>query len=187
MRLLILLVAALLAAFPALAQGAPPPDATVEDRLDYWFARLLTAADENEAAEIELQIQQLWLQSGSATVDLLMEWSIAALDAGNTGRALDLLDGAISILPEFAEAWHRRAIVHFSAGDLANAIADVEQTLILEPRHFGALAGLGQILAQARDYPRALQALNAALAINPKMAGTGDLAAQIDDRIHRDI
>lgn len=187
MRFLAIFLATLAAFVPAAAQPAPPPEATVEDRLDYWFARLLTAADEDEAAAIELQIQQLWLQSGSATVDLLMEWAIAALDAGDTNRALDLLDGAITILPDFPEAWHRRAIIHFSAGDYANAIADIEQALMLEPRHFGALAGLGQILASVRDYERALRALNAALAINPHMAGTVDLAAQLDTRLHRDI
>lgn len=191
MRLPALLLAALLAASPAAAQfggrAVVAPPGTTAEQIDFWFDQLANAADADAAARVELELQRLWLQSGSPTADLLMAWAMDAFDAEDNNHALDLLDGVIALVPDFPEAWHRRAIVRFTLGDYPGAIADIEQTLIREPRHFGALAGLGQIFVRVGDEARAIDALNAALAINPFMAGTRDLAEQLDQQRGRNI
>lgn len=191
MRLVAALLALLILAIPASAQfggrADVTPQGTTDEQLEYLFARLLAAADENEADNVGVQIQQLWLRSGSATTDLLMRWALIADDANQSILALDLLDGIIAIQPDFAEAWHRRAIIAYGTGDLSAAIADIERTLALEPRHFGALAGLGQIYHRIGEDELSLRALQAALAINPFMSGTRDLATEIENALGRNI
>jgi tetratricopeptide (TPR) repeat protein len=140
------------------------------ERLDALFASLATAENREAAKAAERAILTLWLESGSDTADLLMEWALKAMDEEDYPLALDFLDRIITLEPRYVEAWNKRATVHFLNDDYAKSLADLEQVLAIEPRHFGALAGLGTILRELGDEQLALDAYRQALALDPVMS-----------------
>jgi len=148
-----------LAARPA--KPAPPT-------LDELYDRLADAPDEKTAERVASDIEARWRRSDSPTIDALMGQAAGALEDGETALALDLLDAVVRLAPDYAEGWNRRAAALFQASEYGLAIADIERALALEPRHFGALAGLGLILRQLDDKKDALAAYDAVLAINPR-------------------
>jgi tetratricopeptide (TPR) repeat protein len=179
MRISLACLAALLvltAAPPGHAAGPPPgrdmtttgpaaPDGKKE--LDALFARLRRERNEKAAELIAQQIWQRWAESGSATIDLLMQWSGDAVKARKFNVALDFLDQVTTLAPGYAEGWNQRATVHFLMNDYARSMADIDKTLQLEPRHFGALAGMAQILENTGHKQKALEAYERVLAIYP--------------------
>ena len=108
-------------------------------------------------------------ESGSDTADLLLSWAVKAMEDKDYPEALDILDQVIVLKPDFAEGWNKRATVHYLADDYASSVADIRQTLALQPRHFGALSGLGMILQETGQKEQAIVVLRKALAINPQL------------------
>ncbi|MCX5516400.1 hypothetical protein C3941_16685 [Kaistia algarum] len=135
--------------------------------LDQLFVTLADRGDEAAGQAAEAEIQRRWLESGSDTVDLLMQWSAESLAAKDFGGALDFLDAVTVLKPDYAEGWNRRATIFYLQDDYGKAIADLEKVLALQPRHFGALAGLGLILRDIDRKAEALAVLEKALAIDP--------------------
>ncbi|MDJ0932453.1 tetratricopeptide repeat protein [Breoghania sp.] len=121
-----------------------------EPDLDALFSMLREEDGSQARAQTAHRIQMRWIRSGSATVDLLMARAAAALAAKKPELALDLLDAVVRFKPDYVAGWNRRAAAHFMAGHLGKALVDIERTLALEPRHWGALAGLAAI-QQATD------------------------------------
>jgi tetratricopeptide (TPR) repeat protein len=122
-----------------------------------------------EARAIEGQIWTLWQASGSDTIDVLLVRVDAFLREDASEPAIDLLNEVVSLSPEYAEGWNKRATAFFMRDDYKAALQDVERTLRLEPRHFGAWSGLGTILLAMGEDARALQAYQRALQINPHL------------------
>jgi tetratricopeptide (TPR) repeat protein len=147
---------------PTLADQTDP-------RLAGLFRALREAPDESAAAEVEASIWATWLQSGRASIDLLMTRGLAAQEAKDVVTAQALFDAVTELAPNFAEGWNRRASARREAGDLAGAVSDLERALALEPRHFGALLGLAAILEQEGQPRAALEAARRALALNPHL------------------
>jgi Flp pilus assembly protein TadD len=139
-----------------------------EQALASLFKRLAAAPDQEEARPVVLAITQIWSHSQSDTADLLMERATAAIVAHQYPLALSLLDKIITIEPTWAEAWNKRATVRYLGDDMEGSVADIEQVLKIEPRHFGALAGLGLILQKEGLNKSALAAFRKALAIFPQ-------------------
>src|SRR5215472_4397479 len=139
--------------------------------LDFLFGALKVAPDEASAKNIEDRIWALWLASGSDTCNLLMTRVKAAIDGEDYTLAIRLLDAIIEIRPKYVEAWNRRATVFFLKRDYGSALADLGQVLAREPRHFGALTGLGAIMQDIGDEKAALEAYRRALAIDPHLKG----------------
>lgn len=136
--------------------------------LDDLFDRLPTA-DEREAQTIEREIWIEWSKSGSPAMDLLLERGREAMAAGMPDVAVEHLTALIDHAPDFAEGWNARATAYFQTGDLGPSISDIGHVLTLNPRHFGALAGLGMIFEQLEQPDKALEVYRAALAINPHL------------------
>jgi tetratricopeptide (TPR) repeat protein len=181
---------------PAAAQTRPEPKkptaeaeksrkpATTED----LFARLAVAKDAAEANGIANLIERRWSRSGSDTADLLMSRAGEALKASDHALAVELLDRVLSLKPDWAEAWNRRATAFFLLDDSASSIADIRQVLAREPRHFGAWAGLGHIYLSGGDKQRALEAYQKALAIHPHLPKLRDAIDRLKPEIEgRDI
>ncbi len=165
----------------------PQGDADPADRLDDLFGELKVATDEESALRLERRIVTTMSSSGSETVDLLMSWATDSIVEEEYPLALDLLDAALILDPDFAEGWNRRATVHFRMGDLGLAIDDIQKTLTLEPRHFQAIAGLG-IIFRSLDRPeQALDAFHRALEIHPFLDGVADAIADLEKKQGRDI
>ncbi len=156
--------------------------------LDRLFDALKVAPDDESAKYIENRIWAIWFASGSDTANLLMTRVKAATEAKNTDLALKLLDAIIDIKPDFVEAWNRRATLYYSKKDFGRALEDIHEVLAREPRHFGALSGLGIILQEIGDEKRALAAFRRALAIHPHLERIPDLAKKLADKVDgRDI
>jgi tetratricopeptide (TPR) repeat protein len=156
---------------------ADPPKLKRSDRfrnLDFLFGALKVAPDEASAKNIEERIWALWLASGSDTCNLLMARVKAALDKEDYDLALRLLDAIIEIKPGYLEAYNRRATVFFLKRDYGSALADLRAVLSREPRHFGALSGLGAIMQDIGDDKDALEVYRSALAIDPHLRGVAE-------------
>jgi tetratricopeptide (TPR) repeat protein len=156
--------------------------------LDFLFGALKAAPDEASAKHVEARIWALWMQTPSDTAALLMARAKAAMDAQQLDVALKLLDAVIKMRPDYAEAWNRRATVYYLKNDYGHSLADIEQVLVREPRHFGALAGLGMIMQDIGDEKRALDAFRAALAVNPYLEKVPELVKTLSEKVEgRDI
>ncbi|MEQ8282502.1 MAG: tetratricopeptide repeat protein [Parvibaculum sp.] len=138
-----------------------------EEVLDMLFERLAAATSEAESRSFESAIREIWLDSGSPSIDLLMERGFDALREENYDRAYFYFDEVVTLAPDFAEGWDKRAAVHYIREDYAEALRDIEHVLRLEPRHYQAMAGLGIILEELGDKKGALEAYRRALALNP--------------------
>jgi tetratricopeptide (TPR) repeat protein len=138
-----------------------------DPRLDGLFARLQTTPDLAEARAVEQRIWLVWLEAEDAGLNRLMQQGILAMRDRRYAAALEVFDRMVEQAPKFAEGWNKRATVHFLMGNWQASVRDIQQTLALEPRHFGALFGLGMIY-DALDQPEAaLRSFEATLALNP--------------------
>ena len=137
--------------------------------LDHLLAVLKRTANQKEAAKISRQIQGLWSQSGSDTIDLLMQWAEDGINQQDYARALDFLDNVVALQPDYAEGWARRAAVHVQLNDLTLAMSDLHRSLSLEPRNYNALFLVGSILEMTGRNKLALHAYEDALQIYPQM------------------
>lgn len=147
--------------------------------LDALFAEL--ANPDNPAwARAESDIRREWSRSGSAALDLLLKRGEDALDAGDTQAAIEHLTALTDHGPGFAEGWNARATAYFAAGAYGPALADIAATLSLEPRHWGALAGLGTILEEMGQTDRALEAFRASFALHPHQQDVKDAITRLE-------
>ncbi len=164
--------------------GAAPVFAAQDDpRLDGLFARLQATDDRAEIQRLTGEIWSIWHQSGRPAVDALMLEGRRFMRLGPLHSALGNFSTAVKWAPDFAEAWHKRATVHFLMGNYPASIADIRRTLALEPRHFGALAGLGLIYLKLDQERAALKALEKALEINPHLSGTRQKVEELHDKL----
>jgi len=201
-RFLVALSAAILMATlsgaPALAQKGtwiePPkqlPHAGRGDRsrnLDFLFGALKAAPDDTIAKAIEERIWAQWVISRSDTANLLMTRVKTAIEAKDTDLAIKLLDSIVKIKPDYIEAWNRRATLHYMKKDYGRSIADIREVLKREPRHFGALSGLGLILQDIGDDKQALEVYRRALAVYPRLQRIPDMVKTLQEKVEgRDI
>ncbi|MDG4851488.1 MAG: hypothetical protein EOQ55_23295 [Mesorhizobium sp.] len=157
------------AASPPPAITPPPVASTRQGRLDQLFADLRRERNEKAAERIAGRIWNEWNQSGSASIDLMMRWAQRAAEDQKFDVALDFLDQVVTLQPDYAEGWNRRATVHFLMKNYGKSMSDIDHTLRLEPRHFGALSGLAQIMAETGHKQSALEAWQKVLTIYPMM------------------
>ena len=157
MRRFLSLLGFLIAAGPAFAD---------DSRLDTLF-EALAREDEPGWEQIEDEIWEEWSETGSATLDLLLQRGREAMSEGDNAAAVEHFTALVENAPDFAEGYNARATAYFDAGLFGPSLADIARALTLEPRHFGALAGLGVILEETGNAPRALEAYRAARAIHP--------------------
>ena len=165
--------------------GVYAPDATRAEKLDALFAALREAGPE-EYEPIEKEIGRIWSRSGSDSMDLLLQRGRAAMQGKHLRRAIAHFSALVEHAPDFAEGWNARATAWYLKGEWGQSLADIEQVLRLEPRHYGALAGLGMILEQMGRKKDALKAFRAAAAVHPNLerveAAIARLAPEVDGR-----
>lgn len=182
--LLMLFLAAMPGPMPggeANAQTAGDADgaATIGKLLD----QLGRATAKAEANQIAQRIQRGWAQSGSATVDLLMQWAGEAMRENRHAAAEDLLTQVVVLAPNYAEGWNRRATLYYHKSDYGRSIADIERTLQLEPRHFGALSGLAIILQRTGLERKSLGVWYRVLAVYPANELAQKAATELEETL----
>ena len=195
-----LVAAALAAAFAASAAAAPndwvhPPQklphvqrSNIPHNLDFLFGALKVAPDDVTAKAIEERIWALWTASRSDTTTLLMSRAQAAIEHEDLDLAIKLLDAVIKIKPKYVEAWNRRATIYYMKKDYGRSLADIREVLRREPRHFGALSGLGLIMQDIGDDRQALEVYRRALAVYPRLQRIPDLVKTLKEKVEgRDI
>ena len=159
---------ALVAVF--VAAGALAQENPSESQMNGWFAEL---ADPNNThwQRPLTDIQREWSKSGSPTFDLLLQRGQNAMEAGDLKAAIEHLTALTDLDPGFAEGWNARATAFYLAGYFGPSLSDIRHVLALNPRHFGALAGLGLILQETGHKDKAIKAFRASLAIHPHQDG----------------
>lgn len=166
--------------------GAPEASArgsAREQRLDLLFDELGSLEQGADAKAMEETILNLWSQSGSATIDLLMDRSASVVLDGDVELGLGLIDSVVELEPDFAEAWHRRSHLHMVMGNITEAMVDLQKVLTLEPRHFPAVNALADILRSMGDREAALSAYRMALEINPHMDEVREAIAELSYQV----
>lgn len=160
-------------AFALLAALAVSPAAADQNDpgLDDLFERLLKAPDLSTVQPIEADIWRLWYAHEDTAVQILMQRGAEAMGRGDPQSAMKAYDQVVAIAPGFAEGWNRRATLNYMIGDYQASLADIDKTLALEPRHFGALSGRGLVYAQLEEWDLALESFEEALQVHPKMTG----------------
>ncbi len=138
-----------------------------DERLDELFFILQSSKSPVELQEAEFAIWEIWFDSGREDIDRLMKEAGKAVQSGELPQAEVLYSQVTDVLPEFSEGWNRRATVRYYRQDFEGSLDDIEITLRLEPRHFGAIWGLGMILGLERDFIGAIAAFERLLELKP--------------------
>ena len=167
------------------------PKAQKGDRtrnLDFLFGALKAAPDADTAKQVEARIWAIWVASGSDTANLLMSRAKTAIDANDLDLALQMLDALVKLKPDYVEAWNRRATIHYMRKEFGQSMEDIQQVLSREPRHFGALSGLGMILQEFGEDKQALEVFRRALEIYPNLQRIPDMVKSLSEKVEgRDI
>lgn len=170
-------------------------DAATRAEAVVWLANRGTMADaplldarlRDESAFVRSFAEQglwlLWSRSGDAALDEQMARGVEAMQAGRHDEAIDVFSDVIRSKPAFAEAWNKRATAYYLAGEYDKSIADCDEVLKRNPRHFGALSGLGEIYLRLARPEQALAWFRRALEVNPNLLGVEFRIKQIEERL----
>ena len=151
--------------------------------LDTLFEKLQGPDAAPRAAETTQQIWGIWLDAGNEKINERLETGIIAMNAGYLEVAEEVFGEVVTKAPEFAEGWNKRATVRYFMGDHAGSIADCAKVLELEPRHFGALSGLGMIHVALGDVTEALRWFERALEVHPHLPGVQENVSVLRERL----
>jgi tetratricopeptide (TPR) repeat protein len=150
------------------------PAAQNDPRLARLFVALKAAQSPGWARVLETQIGHIWDETTDPETQLLMEKGLTLMAEDEDEAALKAFDAVVAHAPNFVE---------FLLGDYNASMADIARTLKLEPRHFGALAGLGQVEMALGNKAAALEAFSQALAIDPYLGEVSEMAEQLKKEI----
>lgn len=151
-----------------IGMAAPPAAADQQDaRLNGLFKRLQQTKDEAEGSALSRRIWEIWFTAPNRKIHLMMINGQSLMHRGRIGEAVAQFSAVIRLAPRFAEGWNRRAVARFIGRDYDGSLKDIVRVLVLEPRHFGALAGMGAIYAKKNQLRNAIAAYQRALAVNP--------------------
>lgn len=135
--------------------------------LDRLFVQLQSARSPARIEAILTQIWNIWLNSGDVETNTLVRVGTDYLSNGEFNKAIQTFSEVIDKFPYFPEGWNKRATAYYLRGSYKAAIDDIYKTLHLEPRHFGALAGLATIYSEIGDEYGVLHTLEKLYAIHP--------------------
>ncbi len=167
--------------------GMPAAADQHDPSLEPLMTELKTAPTAEAARPIEQRIWSIWGKSGDAAVDILMEQGVARLNEGDDDAALVLFDRVVGLAPGFAEGWNKRATTLYTMGRFDNSMQDIDKVLTLEPRHFGALSGLGLCNIRLGNDKAALAAFQRAAALDPNLPGVQANIEALKKRLIRDF
>lgn len=171
------------AQMPAAKPAEPKTLPTRAEKLDTLFAALKRERDAGKASGIADQIRLEWQDSGSATVNLLMQWAAKAVADSKQPSALDLYDQVIALAPDYVEGWNQRATLHYQMSNYRKSMSDINRVLALEPRHFGALAGMAAILSASGKDELALRAWEQFLAVYPAERKAQEQVGELQEKL----
>ena len=143
-----------------------------DQRLNYLFDKLAITKDQQEIEALTNQIWRIWHEIDDPKITRAFETGVQMMNLGFHSRAIDYFDKVIFEMPNFAEAWNKRATAHFMMGNFDLSMRDISKTLELEPRHFGALDGMGLIFIHLNQPEKAIDIYDKMLEIFPNSDST---------------
>jgi len=159
------------------------PKAEREARLNDLFIELAEREDEESANLIAEEITAIWIDSGSASVNLLLRRGSDAAGKGDPKMARTMYNHAVDLSPEFAEAWARSARLALTQKDYNRALNESLKTLTLEPRHFYTLWTLGNTLEALNRSDEALEAYREANELYPELKVVKDRLGELEQQV----
>lgn len=162
-----------------LSLDAMAPAPNLPDQLNGLFEDLAKPELDEPLDVVEGSIWALWCSHPDDSAVQRMERVIGGLAQGRFDAAERLLDGLVRDYPDWAEAWNKRATLYFLLDRDDESVADIEETLKLEPRHFGALGGFGQICLRRDEPVTARIAFEKALEVNPHLDGVREIVHEL--------
>jgi tetratricopeptide (TPR) repeat protein len=168
---------------PQLGKVVPESPGERAKLLDDLYAHLATAPDEEASKPFVEAIERVWLTPGSDTINALMERAMQAANHKRNDLALQLLSAVVDLAPDYAEGWNRRAYVFYTEGDNERALGDLRRVLALDPNHYKALDGVGQIMRQLDRKPQALKAYSQLQTVHPYWPNIQGIV----DELRRDV
>lgn len=157
------------------------------DELPELFEQLKEASSGVEASRLEQLIWQHWLEAPDAQSGQLMEKISSSMSASDLAIALQLSDQLVESHPRYAEAWNKRATIHYLMGNNVKSVADIRETIALEPRHFGAISGLGLIFLRQENLEAASDAFEQVLSISPASLSARQSVERVRKELGREI
>lgn len=151
--------------------------------VDELLGELKRERNPQAARQLANSAMATWSESSSPTINLLMQWSAKAAAEKRNAAALDFIDQAIILKPDFVGAWNQRATLHFTMGNYKKSVSDIEKVLELEPRHFGAIAGLAGILTERGSKDAALKAWERYLEVFPADREAQEIVAKLSEEL----
>ena len=175
-KILIISISLLFASKIALADQNDP-------RLNNLFKKLNETENQDEIRDLISDIWIIWYEVDDPKVIEYFEKGIQAMNLRNYPLAIRFFNNLIEEDPNFAEGWNKRATVHFMMGNFDQSMQDIIKTLELEPRHFGALDGMGLIFIHQGQFQQALDVYDKMLEIFPFSVKTMDKKERIQSFI----
>ncbi len=166
-----------------LAPSTTAADQT-DGRLDSLFGSLLITVDLPTIRAAENQIWEIWLQHENSDVEQIMQMGIQRMNYQRYSEAMLIFNQVITSYPNYAEAWNKRATLQYLIGNLDSSITDIEKTLELEPRHFGALSGLGLVYIQRNELNKAKKAFEDLIKIHPNSPSARQNLDLVNEKLH---
>lgn len=157
-------------------------DQTAEE-LPALFSTLKSAESASQARKVESEIWLKWLDTANENSAELLQIILDAMSAGRLDDALTASNELIDSDPGFAEGWNKRATVYYLMGRYEESVRDIHRTLQLEPRHFGAISGLGLIFLRTGDLYAARDAFRKVLDISPQSANARQSISQVESEL----
>jgi tetratricopeptide (TPR) repeat protein len=164
---------------PPQAKKDEPPEKTPAEERAELYTRLAASKDADETSGIITRLLHNYSESGSDTADLLLRRARQAIGVENYSDALKILDATIALQPDWAEGWNARATTRYLDDDYKGSMADIAQTLKREPKHLGALMGMGMILEAREKREEALKVYERVLTIAPHWRNAQEAADKL--------
>ena len=136
------------------------------------FDKLYIAENKNEITSLTYNIWKIWDETNDLVIEADYHRGLEAMRIGDFVMSIDFFTRVIEKNPDFAEGWNKRATVYYILGQFDKSMIDINKTLLLEPRHFGAMDGMGLIFIQLQQYDKAIKIYDQMLEIFPHSVDT---------------
>ena len=163
-----------------------PADQT-DDRLETLFITLSSTSDNQVIRSTENQIWDIWFAHPNSDVERLMQIGVQRMNANRQSEAMIIFSQLVENFPDYAEAWNRRATLHYILGNYQESIDDIERVLSLEPRHFGALSGLGLVYLQLDQLRKAKEAFEDLIEVHPNSPNARENLRRVNEDLRLNV
>ena len=158
-----------------------------DDRLETLFITLSSSSDKQVIRSTENQIWDIWFAHPNSDVERLMQIGVQRMNANRQSEAMIIFSQLVENFPDYAEAWNRRATLHYILGNYQESIDDIERVLSLEPRHFGALSGLGLVYLQLDQLRKAKEAFEDLIEVHPNSPNARENLRRVNEDLRLNV